>query len=58
MQQAVPVQQGARPISASAGQLYGTDGNPVILKVRLFTWFRHCVQDCMLQDILDCPGYC
>lgn len=33
MHQALQPQQGARPISASAGQLYGTDGNPVILKV-------------------------
>ena len=35
----MPVQQGARPISASAGQLYGTDGNPVVLKVCPMSWF-------------------
>ena len=33
MHQASEPQQGGAPISASAGQLYGTDGNPVILKV-------------------------
>ena len=41
--QALEPQQGARPISASAGQLYGTDGNPVVLKVcaRFSPWPLH-----------------
>ena len=35
LHQELQPQEGARPISASAGQLYGTDGNPVVLKVAL-----------------------
>ncbi|CAL5222694.1 g5095 [Coccomyxa viridis] len=37
LHQAFQPQDGARPISASAGQLYGTDGNPVVLKG--LNWF-------------------
>lgn len=56
MQQAVPVQQGAQPISASAGQLYGTDGNPVVLKVCPFSHFCPDAQYCMLRGLHACLG--
>ena len=46
MHQASQPQEGARPISASAGQLYGTDGNPVVLKVSHCLVFTACPASC------------
>ena len=52
LHQAQQPQQGARPISASAGQLYGTDGNPVVLKVTLRHVISQSPPDCDLIGLV------